>query len=410
MKLEALVKSSVLTQPVYEPGKPIEDVARELGLDPAGIIKLASNENPWGSSPLAVAAAKRALEHGELYPDGGCFSLRQKLATRWGLAAEQFIVGNGSNEIIELLGHVFLREGDEVVMAAPAFVVYKLVTRLFGATPVEVPLREWRHDLDAMAAAITPRTKLVFVCTPNNPTGTANTEAELLAFARALPEHVVGVFDEAYAEFLVNAPDLRPLIAEGRKLICLRTFSKIYGLAALRVGYGYGSAEMCALLNRVKQPFNVNAIAQVAALAAHAPEPTVRTVSNEVAGAHVVSSREPPGGRSAASCTATTTLAPTGATPPAQGNPPSTAGPPTVDSRAVVAAGAASERESATAGAAAQAPTLAEAEGVGAALPMAERVAVPLAIAPREPDAVAVGATAPAGERVGVAEATPPGA
>ena len=268
MKLDPLVKPSVLTQPVYEPGKPIEDVARELGLDPTGIIKLASNENPWGSSPLAVAAAKRALEHGELYPDGGCFSLRQKLATRWGLAAEQFIVGNGSNEIIELLGHVFLREGDEVVMAAPAFVVYKLVTRLFGATPVEVPLREWRHDLDAMAAAITPRTKLVFVCTPNNPTGTANTEAELLAFARALPEHVVGVFDEAYAEFLVNAPDLRPLIAEGRKIICLRTFSKIYGLASVRVGYGYGSAEMCALLNRVKQPFNVNAIAQAAALAA----------------------------------------------------------------------------------------------------------------------------------------------
>jgi histidinol-phosphate aminotransferase len=268
MKLEMLVKTPVLTQPVYEPGKPIEDVARELGLDPAGIIKLASNENPWGASPLAVTAAKRALEHAELYPEGGCLALRQKLATRWGLSAEQFIVGNGSNEIIELLGHVFLREGDEVVMAAPAFVVYKLMTRLFGATPVEVPLREWRHDLDAIAAAITPRTKLVFVCTPNNPTGTANTEAELLAFARALPEHVVAVFDEAYAEFLANAPDLRPLIAEERKVLCLRTFSKIYGLASLRVGYGYGSAEMCALLNRVRQPFNVNAIAQAAALAA----------------------------------------------------------------------------------------------------------------------------------------------
>ncbi len=268
MKLDSLAKPSVLTQPVYEPGKPIEEVARELGHDPAGIIKLASNENPWGPSPLAAAAAKRALEHGELYPDGGCYALRQKLATKWGLSADQFVVGNGSNEIIELLGHVFLREGDEVVMAAPAFVVYKLVTRLFGATPVEVPLLNWRHDLDAMAAAITPRTKLVFVCTPNNPTGTANTEVELLAFARALPEHVIGVFDEAYAEFLVNAPDLRPLLAEGRKTICLRTFSKIYGLASLRVGYGYGSAEMCALLNRVRQPFNVNAIAQAAALAA----------------------------------------------------------------------------------------------------------------------------------------------
>lgn len=268
MNLDTLVKPSVRTQPVYEPGKPIEYVARELGLEPAGIIKLASNENPWGPSPRAIAAAKLALEHGALYPDGGCFALRQKLAVKWEMGSDQFVVGNGSNEIIELLGHVFLGEGDEVVMGAPAFVVYKLVTLLFGAKAVEVPLKEWRHDLPAMLAAITPRTKLVFVCSPNNPTGTANTEAELLAFARALPEHVIGVFDEAYAEFVENAPDLRPLISEGRKVICLRTFSKIYGLASLRVGYGYGGAELCAWLNRVRQPFNVNAIAQAAAIAA----------------------------------------------------------------------------------------------------------------------------------------------
>ena len=268
MNYESLVKPAVRTQPVYEPGKPIEYVARELGLDPAGIIKLASNENPFGPSPRAVAAAKRALEEGELYPDGGCFALRQKLAQRWGLGADQFIIGNGSNESIELLGHAFVGAGDEVVMGAPAFVVYKLVTLLFGAKAVEVPLVNHRHDLARIAAAITPRTKLVFVCSPNNPTGTANTEAELLAFARALPEHVVGVFDEAYAEFLEKAPDLRPLLTEGRKVVCLRTFSKIYGLASLRVGYGYGSAEVCALLNRVRQPFNVNAIAQAAAVAA----------------------------------------------------------------------------------------------------------------------------------------------
>jgi histidinol-phosphate aminotransferase len=268
MKLESLVKPSVLTQPVYEPGKPIEYVARELGLDAATIIKLASNENPFGPSPRAVEAAKRALEHGELYPDGGCFELRQKLAAKWALGADQFVIGNGSNEIIELLGHVFLGPGDEVVMGEPAFVVYKLVTLLFGAKVVAVPLVNHRHDLGKLAAAITPQTKLVFVCTPNNPTGTANTEAELLAFARALPYHVVAVFDEAYAEFLERAPDLRPLIAEGRKVICLRTFSKIYGLAALRVGFGYTSAELCALLNRVRQPFNVNAIAQAAAVAA----------------------------------------------------------------------------------------------------------------------------------------------
>jgi len=268
MDYESLAKPSVRMQPVYEPGKPIEEVARELGLDAATIIKLASNENPWGPSPRAVAAAKRAIETGELYPDGGCFALRQKLAEKWGLGAEQFVIGNGSNELIELLGQVFIGAGDEVVMGAPAFVVYKLVTLLFGAKAVEVPLVNWRHDLGKIAAAITPRTKLVYVCTPNNPTGTANTEAELVAFVRGLPEHVIAVVDEAYAEFLEHAPDLRPLIAEGRKVVCLRTFSKIYGLASLRVGYGYAGAGLCALLNRVRQPFNVNAIAQAAAVAA----------------------------------------------------------------------------------------------------------------------------------------------
>lgn len=268
MNFAALAKASVLTQPVYEPGKPIEYVARELGLDATGIIKLASNENPFGPSPRAIAAAKAALEHGQLYPDGGCFDLRLKLAATRGLEPDQFVIGNGSNEIIELLGHAFVGAGDEVVMGAPAFVVYKLVTLLFGAKAIEVPLKNWTHDLAAMAAAITPRTKLVYVCTPNNPTGTANSAAELLAFIQSLPAHVICVVDEAYAEYVTNAPDLRGLIAEGRHLICLRTFSKVYGLASLRVGYGYGSAELCALLNRVRQPFNVNAIAQAAAIAA----------------------------------------------------------------------------------------------------------------------------------------------
>jgi histidinol-phosphate aminotransferase len=268
MTLSALVNPTVLTQPVYEPGKPIEDVARELGLDPAGIIKLASNENPLGPSPLAIEAAKKALTQSELYPDGGCFALRAKLAARHGLAPAQIVVGNGSNELLELLGHVFLRPGDEVVMGAPAFIVYKLVALLFGARAVEVPLVNHRHDLAALARAITPRTKLVFLPSPNNPTGTANTAAEIAAFVRALPEHVVFAFDEAYAEFLDNPPDLRPFIAEGRKVIGLRTFSKIYGLASLRVGYGYASEELAGLLNRVRQPFNVNAIGQAAALAA----------------------------------------------------------------------------------------------------------------------------------------------
>lgn len=268
MNFQALVKPAVLTQPVYEPGKPIETVARELGLDPDGIIKLASNENPFGPSPKAVAAARVALQHGELYPDGGCFALREKLAAARGLAADQLVIGNGSNEVIELLGHALIGPDDEVVMGAPAFIVYKLVTLLFGGKAVEVPLVNHRHDLRAIRAAITPRTKLVFVCSPNNPTGTANTEEELLAFARSLPEHVVAVFDEAYAEYVGQAPDLRPLIREGRNVVCLRTFSKIYGLASLRIGYGCASAETIALLNRVRQPFNVNAIAQAAAIAA----------------------------------------------------------------------------------------------------------------------------------------------
>ncbi|HEU5077782.1 MAG TPA: histidinol-phosphate transaminase [Opitutaceae bacterium] len=268
MSVQKFVKPAVLTQPTYEPGKPIEDVARELGLDPAGIIKLASNENAFGPSPRALAAAQEALGQSELYPDGGCVRLRQKLAEKFSLRSDQFVVGNGSNEIIELLGHVFLGPGDDVVMGNPAFAIYKLVTLLFGARPIEVPLLKHRHDLGQLLAAVTPRTKLVFLPSPNNPTGTANTEEEILTFVRALPEHVLFVFDEAYAEFVENPPDLRPLIAEGRNVICLRTFSKIYGLASLRVGYGYGSAELIALLQRVRQPFNVNAIGQAAAVAA----------------------------------------------------------------------------------------------------------------------------------------------
>lgn len=281
MNAQKWVKPSVLTQPTYEPGKPIEDVARELGLDPAGIIKLASNENPFGPSPLALAAAEKALRHSELYPDGGCVVLRDKLARRFALTPEHFIVGNGSNEIIELLAHVFLGPGDEVVMGNPAFVVYKLVTLLMGARPIEVPLLKHRHDLGQLLSAVGMRTKLVFLPSPNNPTGTANTQEEIFTFVRSLPDHVIFVYDEAYAEFLDNPPDLRPLIAEGRKVICLRTFSKIYGLASLRVGYGYAHPDLIALLNRVRQPFNVNAIGQAAAVAALDDEEFARRCARE---------------------------------------------------------------------------------------------------------------------------------
>lgn len=269
MTFAELANPGILTQPLYEPGKPIETVARELGLDPAGIIKLASNENPHGPSPLGLAAAQRALQEAHLYPDGGYFGLRQKLSARCGLAMDQFVIGNGSNELIELLGHAFLAPGRECVMHRSAFVVYKLVTLMFGATPVEVPLGPGlRQDLGALLAAITPRTRLVFLASPANPTGVANTAEEIAALVRALPPHVILVMDEAYAEYLENPPDLRPLIAEGRKVVCLRTFSKIYGLASLRIGYGCAAPELIALVQRVRQPFNVNAIAAAAAVAA----------------------------------------------------------------------------------------------------------------------------------------------
>lgn len=262
------VKPEILDQPVYQPGKPISAVARELGLDPNGIIKLASNENPLGASPQAIAAGKAALDEVELYPDGGCFELKQALAETHDLAPEQFVIGNGSNEVLELLGHAFLGPGDEAVMGKGAFIVYKLVTMLFGATPVEVPMVDHKHDLKAMAAAITERTKIVFLPSPDNPSGTANTAEEIEAFVDALPDGVLFVLDEAYVEYLEDAPDLRGAIAAGKSVFCTRTFSKIFGLAGLRVGYGYGDPELVALLNRVREPFNVNAIAQAAAVAA----------------------------------------------------------------------------------------------------------------------------------------------
>lgn len=268
MTFAELANPGILTQPVYEPGKPIEQVARELGLDPAGIIKLASNENPNGPSPKAVAAGERALREAHFYPDGGYHHLRQKLAAKWRLGADQFVIGDGSNELIELLGHAFLRPGVECVMHQPTFIVYKLVTLMFGATPVEVPLVDMRQDLKMLAAAVTPRTRLVFLACPNNPVGVTNTAAEIEELVRSLPPHVILVFDEAYAEYVEQAPDLRALIAEGRKVIGLRTFSKIYGLASLRVGYGYAAPELIAIIQRARQPFNVGGVSAAAAAAA----------------------------------------------------------------------------------------------------------------------------------------------
>ena len=252
----------------YEPGKPVEDVARELGLKPSDIIKLASNENPLGPSPKALVAMRETLERAHFYPDGGGYYLREAIAEKTGLKRENVILGNGSNEIIEFVGHGFLKPGDEVVTARHAFVVYKLMATLFGAKTVEVSDPNFTHDLDAMAAAITPRTREIFVANPNNPTGTLVEQDAIDRFVDAVPPHVIIVFDEAYYEFLQNPPDTLKFVREGRpNVLVLRTFSKIQGLANLRIGYGLASAELLGVLQKTRQPFNANGIAQAGALA-----------------------------------------------------------------------------------------------------------------------------------------------
>jgi histidinol-phosphate aminotransferase len=255
---------------VYQPGRPIEEVARELGLDPAGIIKLASNENPLGPSRLGLAAMRQALKQVNLYPDGNAFYLKQKLAAKLGVTPANLILGNGSNEVIEMIGHALLAPGAEVVVSQYCFAVYPIVTALFGAKLVVVPAKNHAHDLDAMLAAITPNTRIVFVANPNNPTGTTASREELARFVNAVPANVLLALDEAYIEFLNEPLDLLPEIRNGTKpnLLLMRTFSKIYGLAGLRIGYGIGHPEFIAALEKIRQPFNINLVAQAGALAA----------------------------------------------------------------------------------------------------------------------------------------------
>jgi len=254
----------------YKPGKPIAELQRELGL--TQVIKLASNENPLGPSPKAVEALAKALAERELhrYPDGGGYYLKQALAKHWGLGPEHFILGNGSNEVIEFLCRTFLAPGDDVVAADLTFVVYRLITTAAGGRIAEVPLKDHVHDLQAMAAAVGPRTRMVFVCNPNNPTGTYNTAAQVRALLDRLDDDVIVVFDEAYAEYVTASdyPDTLPILRERPNTVILRTFSKVYGLPALRIGYGITSPELVDYMNRVRQPFNTNGLAQTAALAA----------------------------------------------------------------------------------------------------------------------------------------------
>jgi histidinol-phosphate aminotransferase len=254
----------------YVPGKPIEELARELDLDPATIVKLSSNENPRGPSPKALAAIASAAAELTRYPDGNGFVLKAALAARFAISADAIVLGNGSNDVLELVTQAFLRPGDHAVYAQHAFAVYPLATQARGATGIEVKARDYGHDLHAMRAAITPRTRVVFIANPNNPTGTWHSPAAIRAFVAAVPREVIVVLDEAYNEFLEPHQDAHATqwLAGFPHLIVSRSFSKAYGLAALRVGYGVMDPTIADLLNRVRQPFNVNALAQAAAVAA----------------------------------------------------------------------------------------------------------------------------------------------
>jgi histidinol-phosphate aminotransferase len=257
---------------VYEPGKPIEETARESGRSPEEIIKLASNENPLGPSPRAIEAMQAAAAEANFYPDGGGFALRRELARKLEVAPESIILGNGSNEIIEFIGHAFLRPGAEMVTSENAFVAYKLAAALFGARTIEVADREYRFDLEAIAEAITPHTRAIFIANPNNPTGTIVRQEAIDQLMARMPEDVVVVFDEAYFEYLDKPPDTLKFVRQNYNVVVLRTFSKIHGLAGARLGYGVARPELARLLHKTREPFNINSLAQAGAVAGLADE------------------------------------------------------------------------------------------------------------------------------------------
>jgi histidinol-phosphate aminotransferase len=261
---------TLATLPVYQPGRPIEEVAREVGLPASDIIKLASNENPLGPSPLAIAAVQKALAQLHLYPDGNAFYLKRRLADKLGVTPSHLILGNGSNEIIEFVGHSVMAPGADVVVSQYCFAIYPIIARMAGANIITVPARAHGHDLRAMLRAVTPATRVMFVANPNNPTGTVASREEIVDLVNQVPDHVLLVMDEAYIEFLDDPVDLVPLVRAGVRpnLVLMRTFSKIYGLAGFRVGYGIAHPEVISAWEKVRQPFNVNLLAQAAALAA----------------------------------------------------------------------------------------------------------------------------------------------
>ena len=252
----------------YVPGKPMEELEREMGIHNS--IKLASNENPLGPSPKAMEAVRKELNKAHRYPEGGGYYLTGRLAEKLNVAPQRIVLGNGSDDIIGMLTKAFLRPGDEAVMPSPSFLMYEIMVHVSGAIPVMVPLSSFSIDLDAMAEQVTERTRLVFLTHPNNPTGSMISETAFCAFLQKMPEQVIVVLDEAYIEFVRDpaALDSLPHVKKDRRVVVLRTFSKAYGLAGMRVGYGVMDPEIGSLLHRVRQPFNVNSLAQAAATAA----------------------------------------------------------------------------------------------------------------------------------------------
>lgn len=266
--MKKLIRDGVADLVPYPPGKPIEELERELGI--SGSIKLASNENPLGPSPKAVAAILASVERLHRYPDGSGYYLKAKLSEKFGMAPEKIILGNGSNEIIELIIRTFLSPGEHVVQAFPTFLVYEKIVKGAGGSITSVPLSNLKIDLAKVADAVAPNTKLVFINNPNNPTGSALSVDEMSRLLEGLPEGILVALDEAYIEFVTDegVADGTQLLERFPSVIVLRTFSKLYGLAGLRIGYGFAPAEIVDYMNRVRQPFNVNALAQAAATAA----------------------------------------------------------------------------------------------------------------------------------------------
>ena len=254
----------------YQPGKPISELAREIGLDESSIIKLASNENPLGTSPLALEAMENALNEVMRYPDGNGFELKNSLSKKYVVNSDQIILGNGSNDVLELAARVFLNPGTSAVFSQHAFAVYPLVTQATGATGIVVPAKNYGHDIDAMLDAITPDTRIVFIANPNNPTGTFVPAPDVLRFLEHIPRDVLVILDEAYNEYLPDTSrvDTIKWLNIFPNLLITRTFSKIYGMAGVRIGFGLAHAQLSGLMNRIRQPFNVNSIGLAGALAA----------------------------------------------------------------------------------------------------------------------------------------------